>query len=130
MRKNRSHVLVAGLAALALCRVAGCAAPIGQHPYSTSELLAAALAGGSILLIDVRTGKEFAKGHIPGAVNIPHDEIEDHLDEIPADRDIVVYCRSGHRVKRAMRILGESGYPHVYNFGWLRRWEGEVEVGP
>ncbi len=107
---------------------AGCAVPIGQHPYCESYLLEAALDQGTIFLIDVRTGWEYEKGHIPGAVNIPHDEIEDRLDEIPEGRDIVVYCRTSHRVKRAIEVLVEHGY-EVYNFGSLGRWEGELEKG-
>jgi rhodanese-related sulfurtransferase len=113
---------------LALC-VAGCAVPVGNHPYSESDMLAAALAKGGVFLIDVRTAAEYGHGHIPGAVLIPHDEIEDHLDEIPRDMPIVVYCRSSHRVRRAIGILEKNGY-EVYNFGRLGRWEGEIEKGP
>jgi rhodanese-related sulfurtransferase len=115
-----------GLAAAIV--LAGCAVPVGQHPYSESHMLARGLDVGEVFLIDVRTDWEYRRGHIPGAVNIPYDEIEERLDEIPVERDIVVYCRSSHRVKRAIEVLGEHGYT-VYNFGRLGRWEGEIEKG-
>jgi len=113
------------LIVLAVAHLAGCAVPVGDHPYDESRLLAAAIEDGSVFVIDVRTALEYEHGHVPGAVNIPHYEIEDHLSEIPRDRDIVVYCRSSHRVRRAIEILEENGYA-VFNFGALGRWEGDL----
>jgi rhodanese-related sulfurtransferase len=103
----------------------GCTVPLGDHPYNESRLLAAAMEKETVFVIDVRTAVEYRHGHIPGAVNIPHYEIEDRLNEIPKDRDIIVYCRSSHRVRRAIKILKENGFA-VYNFGSLGRWEGEI----
>ncbi|RVW03257.1 metalloregulator ArsR/SmtB family transcription factor [Rhodococcus spongiicola] len=48
---------------------------------------------GEITLIDVRPPEEYAAGHIPGAINVPVAELADRLAELPADRDIVAYCR-------------------------------------
>lgn len=62
------------------------------------------------LLIDVRTPTEFAAGAIPGAVNIPVDELRDRLGEIPQDRRVVAYCQVGQRGYLATRILLQSGY--------------------
>ncbi|MDK2880778.1 MAG: hypothetical protein PWQ99_553 [Clostridia bacterium] len=75
----------------------------------------------SSLLIDVRTPAEFEAGHIPGAVNIPVDEIRRRLGEIPKDKEIVVYCRVGLRGYLAYRILVQNGFPKVRNLsgGWL-----------
>ncbi len=75
----------------------------------------------SSLLIDVRTPAEFEAGHIPGAVNIPVDEIRRRLAEIPKDKEIVVYCRVGLRGYLAYRILVQNGFPKVRNLsgGWL-----------
>jgi rhodanese-related sulfurtransferase len=126
-RSSRRGSLINLTAALGML-LGGCAAAVGQHSYSTSDLLAAALEEDAILLVDVRTHKEYASGHIPGAVNIPHKEIGKNLDKLPKDRDIVVYCRSGHRVKKAMRVLEANGYA-VFNFGWLGRWTGAIETG-
>lgn len=73
------------------------------------------------ILIDVRTKKENEKGFIPGSINIPIDEMRSRLDEIPKDRQIVVYCQIGLRAYHAYRILSHHGYSSVKNLsgGWL-----------
>jgi len=52
---------------------------------------------GATLLVDVRSGSEFASGHIPGAVNIPMDQIEARLQDLGAEVPIVLVCQSGKR---------------------------------
>ncbi|MGE5396120.1 MAG: rhodanese-like domain-containing protein, partial [Chitinophagales bacterium] len=73
------------------------------------------------LLLDVRTPAEFAQGVIPGAVNIPVDELRQRINEIPKDKLILVYCRVGLRGYIAYRILKQMGYQRVKNLsgGWL-----------
>jgi rhodanese-related sulfurtransferase len=77
--------------------------------------LAAELAGeNDILLVDVRTADEYAEGYIAGAINIPLQELTKNLDLLPdLDRNIVVYCGSGHRSAFAMTALGLLGYNNV-----------------
>jgi rhodanese-related sulfurtransferase len=65
------------------------------------------------LLLDVRTPKEVAAGSLPGAVNIPVDELRSRLHELPRDRPIVVYCRVGQRGYVALRILLHHGFQAV-----------------
>ena len=60
-------------------------------------------------LIDVRTVGEFMAGSMPGAVNIPLDELRDRLDEIPKDKDIYINCQVGLRGYLAVRILKNNG---------------------
>ena len=79
----------------------------------------------SHLLIDVRTSEEFASGHIDGSVNIPVEEMQGRLEEIPGDAPIVVYCRSGNRSAAAARILTEAGYAPVYDLGGIQDWVAE-----
>ena len=55
-------------------------------------------ASGSVTLLDVRPAEEFALGHLPGAVNIPPEQLERRLAELPADADIVAYCRGPYCV--------------------------------
>lgn len=69
----------------------------------------------NIYLIDVRTRDEYELGTIEGAINIPLDEIRQHLSEIPKDRKLVVFCGVGLRAHVACRILTQSGFPEVYN---------------
>jgi len=68
----------------------------------------AGLVEGGAQLIDVRTAKEFAAGAIPGARNIPVDELRDRLAEL-GDGPVVVQCQVGHRGHVAARILGNLG---------------------
>ncbi|MEO0321976.1 MAG: rhodanese-like domain-containing protein [Myxococcota bacterium] len=60
-------------------------------------------------LLDVRSAREFAAGHLAGAMNVPHTEVGGRLGEIPAGR-VVVYCKSGVRSAMAARTLRAAGY--------------------
>ena len=74
------------------------------------------LAGGEVVLIDVRPAPEHAAGHIPGALNLPIDELTRRLDELPADATTVVaYCRGPYCVYAddAVRILTRQGHAAV-----------------
>lgn len=75
------------------------------------------------LLIDVRTPAEFATGSIEGAVNIPVDSITQHLDQIPDDQPVVLYCRSGNRSMQAARKLESRGYSQLYDLGGVGAWQ-------
>jgi rhodanese-related sulfurtransferase len=80
---------------------------------------------GGVSVIDVREPGEFAAGHIAGAVNIPLGTIRKGvlLDEFPdTGRTLLVYCRSGRRSGIAGRILAETGYSDVRNFGGVLQW--------
>ncbi len=79
------------------------------------------------MLIDVRTPKEYNQGYIPTAVLIPYNEIESHTDEIPKEKLIVLYCRSGGRAGIAASKLKALGYKKVVNFGGINRWTYELE---
>jgi rhodanese-related sulfurtransferase len=68
-----------------------------------------AMAGGAFL-IDARSSDETAEGMVPGAYHIPVDEIRGRLSEIPADRDVLIYCHAGVRSYIASRILRQKGY--------------------
>lgn len=57
------------------------------------------------LLVDVRSSSEFASGHIPGAVNIPMDQIEARIDDLGVDRPIVLICQAGKRARMTAGLL-------------------------
>jgi len=82
----------------------------GDHPQVDVEVVLAAPADQRPFLLDVRTAQEFSAGSIPGAVNIPVDELRSRLGEIPRDRDIASYCQVGQRGYLATRILRQSGF--------------------
>ena len=82
----------------------------GDHPQVDVEAVLAAPAAERPFLLDVRTPQEFDSGHIPGAVNIPVDELRSRLGELPRDRKIAAYCQVGQRGYLATRILQQKGY--------------------
>lgn len=75
-------------------------------------------ARGGALVVDVRTREEFVKGALPGALNIPYDQIGARKAELGAPaKPILLYCRSGRRSGIAAGTLTELGFPEVYNAG-------------
>jgi NADPH-dependent 2,4-dienoyl-CoA reductase/sulfur reductase-like enzyme/rhodanese-related sulfurtransferase len=86
----------------------------GDHPQIDLETAlgrdGAGQADGKPLLLDVRTPQEYAAGHIPGATNLPLDELRPRLAELPRQRDIAVYCQVGQRGYLATRILRQAGF--------------------
>ena len=80
------------------------------------------------LVLDVRTPQEYAEGHIPGAINIPHDQVsaDDARLRDWRDRTVVVYCRSGRRSALAAERLAEMGFSPVRTLkgdmpGWIEK---------
>ena len=104
----KDAVNMAGFVAAGLVR--------GDHPQAD---MATALDGppdDQTILLDVRTPKEFAEGHLPGAVNIPVDDLRGRLGELSKDRQILAYCQVGMRGYIATRILLQKGFD-VANLG-------------
>ena len=111
----------------ALAALISTAAFAGDVPGMSDEALLARMASGdkATVVLDVRTPKEFAEGHVPGAINISHDQLEGRLSELDddRDRDVVVYCRSGHRAGIALGMLEKAGFKRLYHLegdymGW------------
>ena len=82
----------------------------GDHPQVDVESVLATPADDQQFLLDVRTPQEFASGHIPGAVNIPVDDLRSRLGELLRDRKIAAYCQVGQRGYLATRILLQAGF--------------------
>ena len=95
------------------------AAEAGEETKPSRESMAWELIAAGALVVDVRTEKEFAAGHLDGALNIPHDQTEQRLAEYGADKSqpIVVYCRSGRRSSAAESVLKKNGFTAVHNGG-------------
>lgn len=93
----------------------------GGHFADPDE--ARALVQDGAILVDVRTPGEFQQHHIPGAINIPLQELERRLAELPGtDEEIVLYCRSGNRSNSARQILERQGFEKVHDLGAISRW--------
>jgi rhodanese-related sulfurtransferase len=68
-----------------------------------------------VALIDARSPEEYAEAHLPGAVNIPYDQIDEYMQYLPANPvgDIIVYCRTGRRASLLKKELTDYGYSNV-----------------
>jgi rhodanese-related sulfurtransferase len=105
---------------------------------SGADLMARLDAGDAPLILDVRSPGEYAAGHIPGAVNIPHDALGVRLDELGADpdREIVVHCQSGRRAATAEQMLMDAGYTGIQHLdGDMAGWRSaglpvEMDAAP
>lgn len=79
----------------------------------------------NLLVLDVRSKEEFAQGHVPGAINIPHDQLDKQLEQLSEHKnsEIVLYCRSGRRAGAAEAYLSSQGFKKLYHLkgdmiGW------------
>jgi rhodanese-related sulfurtransferase len=76
---------------------------------------------GDVVLIDVRPALEYASGHLPGAISVPPDELQAHIDGLPRGRPIVAYCRGDycHFADEAVALLRERGFEaYRLDGGW------------
>ena len=118
--------LAIALAACAVALAATAAGPGAIEPKTLGERIA--WADPSLLVLDVRTPAEYAAGHVPGAVNIPHAELGARIAELDGERerDIVVYCRTGVRAGQALEVLDKAGFTRLFHLkGDYTRWSEE-----
>lgn len=77
-----------------------------------------------MMLLDVRTDKEYEQGHIPGAVHVPLADIGNRIKKLKKDKELVVYCQSGNRSIWAIKRLLGMGYKNLYNLkGGYSAWK-------
>ena len=129
-----------GYVILAIALSLSVAAPAAADPavqaesISPSELQSRRDAGTAPVVIDVRTADEYAAGHIPGAVNIPFDQVAARIREVEAPHGVALYCMVGPRARKGGAALLTSGYESVFHIeGGLAAWEASglpVERAP
>ncbi len=93
--------------------VYGCSDPINNV---SQQLLMSKMAQSEMMvLLDVRSTKEYEQGHILSAINIPHQEIEKRIADLGQvkSKNIIVYCRSGARAAMAQEVLIKNGFTNV-----------------
>jgi NADPH-dependent 2,4-dienoyl-CoA reductase/sulfur reductase-like enzyme/rhodanese-related sulfurtransferase len=95
----------------------------GDHPQVDMDAVLAAPTSERPFLVDVRTPQEFAGGHVPGAVNVPVDDLRSRLGELPRDRQIAAYCQVGQRGYLATRILLQEGFSAVNVGGGYKTYQ-------
>lgn len=114
------------VAAIALFASLQCAAKANLPPsIEASPYLIERVKNNDWMLIDVRPEEDFKQGHIPGAINMPHENIEAYLSElnIHKDKPIIVYCQSGKKATLAIKMLQDLDFPDVLHLegdmlGW------------
>ena len=123
-RSSRCLIRLAAIA-LSLAVLLSCSRGSAETSISQADLADRIVAQRAPLILDVRTASEFASGHIPGAVNIPHTELPRRIGELDAssDREIVVYCELGGRAAKAESELRKAGFSVVLHLqGDMRAW--------
>ena len=118
---------------LSLMLLSSCGTPGGSslsyRQISMDEAVKMMKDEKNYIILDVRRPDEFAEGHIPGAINVPNEEIGTaEIGELPDKSQLIlVYCRSGRRSKEASEKLVGLGYTNVVEFGGILDWNGEIE---
>jgi rhodanese-related sulfurtransferase len=137
MKTNKIAFMLIGIMLLVL--LAGCASQpaaesvvqamsaeeIATLPYNvTVDQTYEAMQSGDVFVLDVREQSEYDAGHIPGVTLIPMNEIPNRLDEIPADQQVIVTCRSGNRSSQVAAYLANAGFDNIHNMeGGIIAWE-------
>jgi rhodanese-related sulfurtransferase len=99
-------------------------APPEAPSIAASELSARRASGAAPIVIDVRTPEEYAAGHIPGALNIPFDQVAQRISEIDAPHGVALYCMVGPRARKGESALLSAGYTSVLHLeGGLAAWQ-------
>ena len=89
-----------------------------------SEIQARRAAGTAPVVIDVRTAEEYAAGHIPGAVNIPFDQVAARISEVDAPHGVALYCMVGPRARKGEAALLAAGNESVLHLeGGMAAWQ-------
>ncbi len=93
--------------------------PPGIVDAATARKLVAA----GVKTVDVRTPEEYAAGHVPGAVNVPYDQMARRYAELgPPGTPLLLYCHSGRRSGIAVQVLKDKGYTRLYDLQAYQRW--------
>ena len=114
-------------------RVAGYASPIALTESGVAREVTPRIAfsefGADIdtdayTLLDVRGAAEYVEGHLPGALNIAHTRLAQRMEEVPAGKPMLVYCRTGNRAAAASALLRKEGYDVTLVDGMFSTWPG------
>ena len=120
---KRSLIPFAAVLALLLFQVSVHAEEVAAS-ISPAELSARVRDGAAPLIVDVRTPEEFRSGHIPGAINIPHDRIADHAAERVSAQGVALYCMLGPRARLGEQVLRKAGLEGILHIeGGLSAWQ-------
>ena len=121
---NRIHGAVFIVLMLVLA-AAGCAGGEELAPSISPQALQERIASGDApLLLDVRTPAEFQDGHIPGAINVPHEQVASRAAELASQNGVAVYCMKGPRARLGEQALLAAGASEVLHVeGGFSAWQ-------
>ena len=123
---QRFYAWAGGLLAVAL--LAGCGSEPTGTTIAAADLAGRISQGTAPVIFDVRTPEEYAGGHVPGAINIPHTEVAERAGEFSVyqDREVVVYCGSGKRAAIAEAALQQAGFSRIVDLeGHMQQWKAD-----
>ena len=129
MRKiKRLLPFVLSLMLLSSCGTPG-SSSLGYRQISMDKAVKMMKDEKNYIILDVRRPDEYAEGHIPGAINVPNEEIGTaEIAKLPNKSQLIlVYCRSGRRSKEASEKLVKLGYTNIVEFGGILDYKGEIE---
>lgn len=130
--KIKAQKIALGIGILVLLVLTwGCATALPPYvndlnAQQTKELITARAGDADFVILDIRTPAEFARGHLVAAVSIDYysPQFKSFLAGLERDKDYLVYCRSGHRSRKALRILDELGFRRIYHLrGGINAWQ-------
>ena len=117
---NKLFTIISGVFIL----MSSCDIGQNQNDISIKELKNK-IASDNYILLDVRTSEEYNNGHLKGSINIDYfsDDFSDEISSLGLESPILVYCRSGNRSGKAMKIMYDLGFIEVKNFiGGYKSW--------
>lgn len=126
MKRNLRRLSLAGLLIGSLLVMTGCGSEPAASTVAAADLADRIGNDTAPAIFDVRTPEEYAEGHIPGAINIPHTDVAARAGELSAykDREVVVYCGSGRRAAMAEADLAAAGFDNVRDLeGHMKGWK-------
>jgi rhodanese-related sulfurtransferase len=103
---------------------------IGSEGYRnvTTEEAKQLIDNKEVVVLDVRTPEEYQDGHIPNAILIPLQELENKLNDLDKEEPYLVVCRSGNRSAQASEILTSNSFANIYNMaGGMSDWDYDIE---
>ena len=113
-----------------LCALVGCQSDGEIYQSVAVATFAEIIQDSNVVLLDVRTQSEYEVGHIPNAILIDvtqDDFLPKCKQQLPLDKTIALYCRSGNRSKKAAQLLSQEKYKVVELNTGFNSWKGEVE---
>ncbi len=121
---------VAALAIVGVLAAVGCGGSLPAAGNVTNST-AKSLVDQGVRVVDVRTASEFEAGHIPGAENVPLDQLASAMGSWDPTKPVLVYCATGSRSVEALNMLTAAGFSTVYNLtAGIVAWDGDVTTDP